>query len=94
MHLKALIWPVSWDVFSMKIAKNQFPSPKNKCYVTINFEDNFLIFFNRELKRKPKKSKSRSNSTAGTLKKQKSIKEKENLIGDGLLSEDLPWWIN
>ena len=87
----------------MKVAKYQSASPKDyicnvkseiKVHIIPNpivrFEDNFLIFCNRELKRKPKKSKSRSNSTAGTLKKQKSIKEKENLIGGGLLSEDLP----
>jgi len=54
------------------------------------FYREFIRELARELKRKPKKSKSRSNSTAGTLKKQKSIKEKENLIGGGLLSEDLP----
>ena len=44
----------------------------------------------RELKTRPKKSaKSRSNSNAGTLKKQKSIKECDPLFENGTI-EDLP----
>jgi len=51
------------------------------------FYREFIRELARELKTRPKKLKSRANSNAGTLKKQKSIKESEPLFGNGLLEE-------
>ena len=49
-----------------------------------------MLFLFRELKSRPKKSKSRNNSNAGTLKKQKAIKEIDPLFENGLGEDLLP----
>ena len=49
-----------------------------------------MLFMCRELKSRPKKSKSRNNSNAGTLKKQKAIKESDPLFENGLGEDLLP----
>lgn len=49
-----------------------------------------MLFLLRELKSRPKKSKSRNNSNAGTLKKQKAIKECDPLFENSLGEDLLP----
>jgi len=75
----------------------------NKCYIgdwfvlyqlakncNPYFYREFIRELARELKSRPKKSKSRNNSNAGTLKKQKAIKECDPLFENSLGEDLLP----